>query len=298
MLIETMCYLLALVFGLLIGNYSTTALYRLPRGITMCGFNKTFTTPPFCSYCSHPLKPWEYLPLISWFNTFGKCNYCGHKINKVYTILEILMSLISVILYHLVGFNDSYILLVLFSAVCCIMGFVCLEHQGIQPYLTVGAVLLGGVYFTLQDHTIDEWILRVALAAILVMVMLKSDSNFLRKRTPAHIILISCTWLAGIGYLLIYLIFGLGLQLITISILQKRYSQLLDGDIDARMKSNSPQSGALDARESRAVDKKSDTNDSPDIITGSANYYTRSLAIWFFWLIIMVIYQQTKKYNG
>jgi hypothetical protein len=77
-------YISLFLFGVLIGNFTTTLFYRLPRNIMISGFNQKLTRPPFCSNCNHVLVFYEYLPILSWFSTRGKCNYCHAPINKSY----------------------------------------------------------------------------------------------------------------------------------------------------------------------------------------------------------------------
>ncbi len=275
MILETMLYIIAFVFGLLLGNYSTTLLYRIPRAITICGFQQKFTNPPFCSYCSHLLKPWEYLPFISWFSTLGKCNYCGHKINKLYTFLEILNAITGVLLYALIGFSDQYILLMLFFSICCVAGAIYLTNQNTYMYLIIAIVFLGSIYFTLQDHTINDWLFRTSLAAILVMFIRKKDSNFLSKKTISHIIIISATWISDIGFLFLYIILGLGLQLIVIAILNKfEYKNFFHG------------------KDLNTLANSSTSMINSSIKTKYLTYYDQSLAFWFFWLAINVLYLQ------
>ena len=66
-------YIVLFLFGTLIGNFTTTIFHRLPRNIMISGFDQKVTRPPFCSNCGHILRFYEYLPILSWFSTFGKC---------------------------------------------------------------------------------------------------------------------------------------------------------------------------------------------------------------------------------
>lgn len=271
---EILPYFLATIFGLLMGNYTTTAFYRIPRKISICGFNKSFTVPPFCSYCAHPLKPWEYLPVLSWFSTLGTCNYCKHPINKTYTMLEVFMMIMSISLYHYLGFSDDYIILLIFTAVCCITGLLCLEYQSFYPNLTVTLVVLGGIYFTLKDHTISNWCSRTALATIIAMFLLKKDNNFFSKKMHAQIIIVALTWLPEPSSLLIYVLLGVIGQFIMMRIL-KNYHMVIE------TKPNLPEINNLISLDQ--PQKNLDT---------APNYYTSSFASWYLWLIIIVLYNQ------
>ncbi len=112
-----MLYLLAGFYGLMIGNYLTSAYFRIPRFIPINGINKKIGKAPHCSVCNHKLKFYEYFPLLNWFSTWFKCNYCHAPIDPAYMGLEIGMTFISLILFEVLGMNLEYALSVLFSAI-------------------------------------------------------------------------------------------------------------------------------------------------------------------------------------
>lgn len=110
-----MLYIIAAIYGLLIGNYITTAYFRIPSNIPINGLDK-IGQPPHCSYCGHTLKLYEYLPVLSWIFTMFKCNYCNAKINTVYTLLEISVGVVSIIILNLIGMNPLYGISVIVSS--------------------------------------------------------------------------------------------------------------------------------------------------------------------------------------
>jgi len=110
-----MLYIIAAIYGLLIGNYITTAYFRIPRGLPINGSN-TLGKKPHCSYCGHTLKFYEFLPVLSWIFTRFKCNYCNARINPVYSLLEVSVGVISVILLNIIGMSPFYGLSVIVSA--------------------------------------------------------------------------------------------------------------------------------------------------------------------------------------
>jgi prepilin signal peptidase PulO-like enzyme (type II secretory pathway) len=97
------------LFGLLLGNYTTTVYYRLPHGKPINGLSKKYGMKPHCSYCGHQLKFYEYLPLLSWIFTRFKCNYCSAEIDKTYTFLEITGMVISVFFAIMLDMTYYYI---------------------------------------------------------------------------------------------------------------------------------------------------------------------------------------------
>ena len=108
-----MLYLLAGIYGLIIGNYLTSAYFRIPRNIPINGLNNNIGKAPHCSVCKHKLKFYEYFPVLNWFSTWFKCNYCLAPIDPAYMGLEIGMTLISIGLFETLGMNPQYAIAVL-----------------------------------------------------------------------------------------------------------------------------------------------------------------------------------------
>ncbi len=109
-------YIIAAFYGVLIGNYITTAYFRIPRLIPINGLNNKTGKVPHCSVCQHKLKFYEYLPVLSWVSTRFKCNYCFAPITPVYVMLEVTVMVSSIALYYLLGMNMLYMISVLVTA--------------------------------------------------------------------------------------------------------------------------------------------------------------------------------------
>lgn len=197
----------AFLFGILLGNYTTTLLFRMPRGIETCGINKTHSKPPCCSSCFHPLKFYEYLPLLSWIFSRFKCNYCGAKINPNYFILEASTAFASVVLCYFLSYSESYLLLILLFATSILSGLIHLENDGkVYCDLTTFSIILGIVYRTLADQSILPFLFDLSITSIILISILKSDKIYksFYRRELTHLFLQASVW---VGFdLLIFLI--------------------------------------------------------------------------------------------
>jgi len=80
-MLDIINYFIAGYFGLIIGNFATSFYFRIPRNISLMGFNYTNSVPPSCSKCSHYLTLKEYIPIFGYVFCKGRCNYCGVKID-------------------------------------------------------------------------------------------------------------------------------------------------------------------------------------------------------------------------
>ena len=160
-------YIVLFLFGTLIGNFTTTIFHRLPRNIMISGFDQKVTRPPFCSNCGHILRFYEYLPILSWFSTFGKCNYCYIAITKSYIALEILVGLLAMILYYILGQNLEYFFIYFCFATLVILNiFIYSKHNIVPAKITLSIIVLGMIYRTLTDQEITLWLTSFYLAAI------------------------------------------------------------------------------------------------------------------------------------
>ena len=141
-----MLYFIAAFYGLLIGNYTTTAYFRIPKSIAINGLNNKVGKAPHCSVCGHKLKFYEYLPLLSWISTGFSCNYCNASINPVYTILEVSVMLSSIILFYLLGMNILYIVAVLLSSALALNIALFYSHRKFYSKAVYFAIIMMIIY--------------------------------------------------------------------------------------------------------------------------------------------------------
>jgi len=84
-------YIIAGVFGLIIGSFLNVVILRLHTKTISKGRSK-------CSRCGHVLKSGDLFPVFSYLYLKGRCRYCGIRISKQYIMVELLTSLVFVLL--------------------------------------------------------------------------------------------------------------------------------------------------------------------------------------------------------
>ncbi len=190
-------YLSLFVFGLLIGNFATTLLYRLPRNIIPYGFNGSKTEPPFCSDCKHPLRFYEYLPILSWISTKGSCNYCGKKISLSYLYLEITCGFFAVLCAYFYSHNIEIFLLKFCFCITLSLAFIIrIEHRFVPKILTTALVMEAVLFRTLQDQSIIYWLVAFCCVAIFLMAVFTIKIDDILKQDLINIILPASVWLS------------------------------------------------------------------------------------------------------
>jgi leader peptidase (prepilin peptidase)/N-methyltransferase len=70
------------VFGALIGSFLNVVIYRVPA-------RKSIVSPPSaCGSCGARIRPWDNIPVVSWFVLRGRCRDCGAAISWRYPAVE------------------------------------------------------------------------------------------------------------------------------------------------------------------------------------------------------------------
>lgn len=164
--------------GIVMGNFATSPIYRLPKGEPL------FARNPYCGSCNAPLTPRDLFPVFSWLLTRGKCRYCSAAIPADYFLIELFSGIIFVICYLKFGFSEPFIL-ISFGILSLLMLAMMLrtDHFFSDRTLMVSA-LLGMLYRTLMDGTLYGFA-GTAFAGILAGLLVWKLSGIPMKRDYA-----------------------------------------------------------------------------------------------------------------
>lgn len=72
------------VLGLIVGSFLNVVAHRLPEGGSLVH------PPSACPGCGRGIRPWENIPIVSFFLLRGRCAGCGRGIGWSYPITEAL----------------------------------------------------------------------------------------------------------------------------------------------------------------------------------------------------------------
>lgn len=101
--------ILFFIFGSVFGSFYGVIGERLPKG-------ENFTTShSHCNSCSHELKLYDMVPIMTYLFNKGRCRYCHTKIPIMLPLLELTTGLLFAVSYYSFGF--SYDLLIAFGVV-------------------------------------------------------------------------------------------------------------------------------------------------------------------------------------
>ena len=171
-------YFVAAYFGLIIGNFATSFYFRIPRGLSLLGFSYFGSMPPSCSSCRHPLKVKEYIPIVGYLSCKGRCNYCKAKIDSNYLIIEIFSLFLSLFCYSQFYFLDWYLIFVISGISSLIMSMLLLNHRKVNKNFVFFMIFCGIIYNTLVNLSIYDWVFKLAISAIVFMLIMYTSYRY------------------------------------------------------------------------------------------------------------------------
>ena len=124
----SLIFILIFFLGASLGSFYHVVGYRMPIGENWVSDRSR------CPGCSHELRFYELMPVLSYVLQGGKCRSCGMKIKPIYLLSEIFAGLLFIFPVWFYGFEG-------FEPRCDLygMGFFidAYYHYGIGPLLSV-----------------------------------------------------------------------------------------------------------------------------------------------------------------
>ncbi|MGG5872431.1 prepilin peptidase [Pseudomonas peli] len=166
--------LCALLVGLLVGSFLNVVVYRLPKMMQRdwheqareilelpaephtATFNLVLPNST-CPHCSHEIKPWENIPVISYLFLRGKCSSCKASISMRYPLVELACGLSSAFIAWHFGFTWQAGAMLLLTWGLLAMSLIDVDHQLLPDSLVLPLLWLGliansfGIFTSLED---------------------------------------------------------------------------------------------------------------------------------------------------
>lgn len=70
------------VLGLFVGSFLNVVVHRVPDGLSVVRPGSA------CPSCSHPVRAYDNVPVLSWLVLRGRCRDCGARISPRYPLVE------------------------------------------------------------------------------------------------------------------------------------------------------------------------------------------------------------------
>jgi len=124
------------IVGAIIGSFLNVCIWRIPR-------EESIVFPSsHCPVCSHPIRFFDNVPIISWLMLRGRCRDCGTAISPRYPLVEALTAVLAVLLYWKYGFSLQLLCAVLFTAALIVITFIDIDYQIIPDVISLPGIPL------------------------------------------------------------------------------------------------------------------------------------------------------------
>jgi len=134
-----MAYLIAAVFGLVIGSFLNVCIYRLP-------LDQSIVWPASrCTSCGRELNWFENIPVLSYAVLGGRCRTCRARISLMYPVIEALTAVLFVATYAAFGLSWLLPIRLVFGCAMIVLFVIDLQHQILPNEITLGGIVVGVV---------------------------------------------------------------------------------------------------------------------------------------------------------
>ncbi len=199
----TLYFVLAGLFGLIVGSFLNVLIYRLPRKI---GFVASRSQ---CRHCGHQLKWYHNIPVLSFIVLRGRCGFCCEPITWRYPLVEIVNALLWVFLFNEFGLSWSFAVYAATASTLVAVFFIDLDFQIIPDSLTLPGIAVGlAVSFLPQGIGIFNSLLGMIVGGgALYMIALLGDWLFKKESMGGGDIKLAAMLGTLVGWQKILLIF-------------------------------------------------------------------------------------------
>ncbi len=164
-----------LVLGLLVGSFLNVVIHRLPIMMEKQWKNECtqmlnpdaepeeaekynlLVPHSACPKCSHKIRPWENIPVISYLLLKGRCSQCKTGISVRYPIIELAAGLLAMGSALVYGPGMASFMICILCWMLLAMSMIDVDHQLLPDSMTLPLLWLGllvnttGMFTSLED---------------------------------------------------------------------------------------------------------------------------------------------------
>ena len=130
-------YVFVFLIGSLIGSFLNVCIYRIPRHVSIVWPSSR------CPSCGAPIRPWDNIPILSFFILRGACRKCGTRISFRYPLVEALNAVFYVMLLWRFGPDWPFLVFAVFCSALIVITFIDLDFQIIPDTITLTGIPVG-----------------------------------------------------------------------------------------------------------------------------------------------------------
>ncbi len=164
---EVTIYILAFLFGIVIGSFLNVCIYRIPLGESLSARRS------HCMSCGYQLRWFDLIPLFSWLFLRGHCRRCHSKISAQYPIVEAANGVLYVTVFLCCGISIESVLYCLMTSALLALSVIDFRTYVIPIgfnifILTLGILRLIYKFFLLEERSFTKDYLPFLIGLVLV----------------------------------------------------------------------------------------------------------------------------------
>ena len=119
---DLMAYFFLIILGASFGSFLNVVIYRVPAKMSLV------KPASHCDSCKTPIKPFDNIPILSYFILGGKCRHCGDSFSSRYPLVEGLTAGLTVWLFIIFGINEKFFMYLILTYLLIAITFVDIDH--------------------------------------------------------------------------------------------------------------------------------------------------------------------------
>ncbi len=113
---------LLFIVGACFGSFLNVVIYRVPKKMSL------IKPGSHCTSCNNAIKPYDNIPILSFFILGGKCRHCGDSYSGQYALVEALTAILTVLLFTIYGLSEKYFMYLFLTYLLIAITFIDIEY--------------------------------------------------------------------------------------------------------------------------------------------------------------------------
>lgn len=158
-------YVYMFVIGSCVASFINVVIYRVPLGINIAKGRS------FCPKCHKTLKPYDMIPVFSWFILGGKCRFCKEPISKRYPIIEFVGGVLGVLCFYHYGIDGMTLISFSLSMVLLAIAMIDIDTMTIPNSLVICCVVIAILSIMFHNISMVDRVIGFFIISVPMYVM-------------------------------------------------------------------------------------------------------------------------------
>lgn len=171
---ESLIYLLVIIYGLIIGSFLNVLILRIPEKEDFVARRS------HCMNCGYQLAWYDMIPVFSYLFLKGKCRKCGQSISKQYPIIEALNAVLYFVVFYVNGITFQSSIYCFVTSALLVISVIDFRTFEIPLGLTIFIGVMGIVCAAMDYKHISLYIIGMcSVGLFLEILFILSNGNWI-----------------------------------------------------------------------------------------------------------------------